>query len=87
MKASIIFLLAMIVVTAVVAGYRKYVARNEDDFLHLEDPTGTVVSRQTKTARALALIDHIGIGLTIATALYAAGLLVVFIYTGLQRTI
>ena len=87
MNPSIIVLIAMTVVTAIIAAYRRYVARNEDDFLHLEDPTGTLVSRQNKTARALSRIDHVGIGLTIATVLYAIGLLIVFIYTGFQKTI
>ena len=87
MKASMIFLIAMIAVTAIVAAYRRYIARDEDDFLHLEDPTGALVGRQARTARALSRIDHVGIGLTVATALYALGLLIVFIYTGLQRTI
>lgn len=87
MKAPVILLIAMIAATAVVAAYRRYVARNEDDYLHLEDPTGTLVRRQVKTARALSLIDHLGIGLTIATALYALGLLILFLYTGLSKTI
>ena len=87
MKASMILLIAMIAVTAVVAAYRRYVARNEDDYLHLEDPTGTLVSQQVKTARSLSLIDHVGLGLTIATALYALGLLILFLYTGLKKTI
>lgn len=87
MNPSILVLIAMTVLTGIIAVYRRYVARNEDDFLHLEDPTGTLVNQQNKVARALSRIDHLGIGLTIATALYAIGLLIVFIYTGLQRTI
>lgn len=87
MKASVEFLFVMIAVTAVIAAYRRYVARNEDDFLHLEDPTGTLIGKQAKTARSLTLIDHVGIGLTIATVLYAVGLLAIYIYAGLNRTI
>lgn len=87
MNASIYFLIAMIVVTAVVAVYRWVIAQHDDEFLHLEDPTGAVIGQQARTARALTRIDHIGIGLTVATALYAIGLLVAFIYTGLNRPI
>ena len=87
MNTSMILLVAMIAVTAIIAAYRRYVARNEDDFLHLEDPTGALVSQQARTARALSWIDHVGIGLTIATVLYAVGLLVAFIYAGFQKTI
>ena len=87
MKASMILLIAMAAATAIIAAYRRYVARNEDDFLHLEDPTGTLVRRQVQTARALSWIDHVGIAMTIATAVYALGMLIVFIYAGLQKTI
>lgn len=87
MNGSILFLIAMIVVTAIIAVYRWVIAHNEDDFLHLEDPTGTLISQQNKTARALTRIDHLGIGLTVATALYAIALLVAFIYSGLNRPI
>jgi hypothetical protein len=84
-KTSVFLLVLMIALTAIIAAYRRYVARNEDDFLHLEDPTGTLINQQVKTARSLTKIDHLGIGLTIATSVYAAGLLVVFIYTELNR--
>jgi len=87
MNTSILLLIAMIVVTAIIAVYRWYIAHNEDDFLHLEDPTGALVNQQNKTARALTRIDHVGIGLTVATALYALALLFAFIYSGLNRPI
>jgi len=85
MKPSVILLFAMIALTAIIAVYRRFVARNEDDFLHLEDPTGTLVSKQVKTERSLSRIDHLGIGLTVATTLYAVGLLVVYFYSELNR--
>ncbi len=87
MKASIFLLIAMVVVTAIIATYRWYIAHNEDDFLHIEDPTGALINRQNQTARALTRIDQVGIGLTIATGLYALALLAAFIYSGLSRPI
>jgi hypothetical protein len=84
MNASLILLVAMIVVTAVIAVYRWIVSHQEDDFLHIDDPSGQVVANQRQTARALTRIDHIGIGLTVATALYAVALLITFLYRGLH---
>ena len=81
MKASLILLVAMIVVTAILAVDRWVVAHNEDDFLHIEDPSGQLVANQRQTARALTRIDHIGIGLTVLTAVYAVALLFFWLYT------
>ena len=83
MNASLILLVAMMVVTAIVAVYRWIVAHNEDDFLHIEDPSGQLVSNQRQTARSLSRVDHVGIGLTVLTALYAVALLIAFIYNRL----
>ena len=80
MNVSLILLVAMIVVTAIVAVYRWIVAHHEDDFLHIEDPSGQLVANQRQTARALTRIDHAGIGLTVLTAVYAVALLVTWIY-------
>lgn len=83
MNASLILLVAMMVVTAIVAVYRWVVAHHEDDFLHIQDPSGQLVSNQRQTARALTRVDHVGIGLTVLTAVYAVALLVTFIYNRL----
>jgi len=64
--------------------FRWIVAHNEDDFLHIEDPTGQLIANQRETARNLSRVDHLGIGLTIATAIYGVGLLVMFLVTGLK---
>ena len=85
MNASLIVLIAMIVVTAIVAVYRWIVAHHEDDFLHIEDPTGVLVANQKQTDRALSRVDHIGIGLTVLTALYAVALFGIYFYNGLYN--
>lgn len=84
MIASMILLVVMMAVTAIIAVYRWYIAHNEDDFLHIEDPTGVLINSQKQTARALSRIDHVGIGLTVVTAVYALALLGVFLYNGLK---
>jgi hypothetical protein len=84
MTAPMIVLIAMILITAILAVYRWIVARKEDDLIHIEDPTGVLVANQQRTDRTLSRVDHIGIGLTVLTGLYAAGLLAAFLYSGLR---
>jgi len=78
-------LIAMIVITALVAVYRWIVSRKEDDFLHVEDPSGVLNANQKQTDRALSRVDHVGIGLTVLTGLYALALLGAFFYNGLYN--
>jgi hypothetical protein len=84
MPASMIVLIAMTVVVAIIAVYRWIVTHNEDDFLHIDDPTGQLLANQRQTVSTLRQVDRLGIGLTIVTALYGVGLLVVFLYAGLR---
>jgi hypothetical protein len=79
-----IVLIAMTVVVAIVAVYRWIVTHHEDDFLHIADPTGQLLANQRDTVRTLGQVDRLGIALTIVTALYGVGLLVVFLYSGLK---
>jgi len=84
MPASMIVLIAMTVIVAIIAVYRWIVGHHEDDFLHIEDPTGQLIANQRETARALTKVDHLGIALTIATAVYGVALLVMYLYAGLR---
>jgi hypothetical protein len=81
----VIVLVAMTVVVAILALYRKFVARNEDDLVHLADPTGQLIANQQKVARSLQLIDRMGIAATIITAVYGVGLLAAYLYFGLNQ--
>jgi len=84
MPASMIVLIVMTVIVAIIAVYRWIVAHHDDEFLHIEDPTGQLVANQRQTARALTRVDHLGIGLTVVTAIYALALLGMFLYAGLK---
>jgi hypothetical protein len=79
-----IVLIAMTVVVAIIAVYRWIVTHHEDDFLHIADPTGQLLANQRQTASTLRQVDRLGIGLTILTAVYGVGLLVVFLYAGFR---
>ncbi len=84
MNASLILLAAMMGATAFIAVYRWIVARKEDDFLHIDDPNGQLVANQRHVARALTTVDHVGITLTIVTALYGLALVAMFLYEGFK---
>ena len=83
MSLSIVILIVMTVVVAALAGYRKLLARNEDDYIHMTDPSGKIGADQQHMAASLAQIDRIGIAVTIATAIYGVILLANSLYQGL----
>ncbi len=71
------------ILACVVAGlafYRKAIARNEDDYIHV-DAVG-VNNQQVALARKLEQIDKWGKLLTIVVAVYGVILLGVFLYQG-----
>ena len=82
MPVSFGVLIAMTVVVAILAVYRKIVARNEDDIVHLTDPTGQLVTNQLKTMRSLKFVDRLGVGLTVATGIYGLVLAATYLYMG-----
>ncbi|HXJ42225.1 MAG TPA: hypothetical protein VNH18_23300 [Bryobacteraceae bacterium] len=83
MSLSIVVLIVMTVVVAAFAGYRKMIARNEDDFIHMSDPTGKIAADQQHMAASLARLDRIGIAITVVTAVYGLILLGTALYQGL----
>ena len=85
MPASMLVLIAMTVIVAVVALYRKVVTRRDDEVLHIADPTGEVSANEQNVSRSLKKIDNVGIALTVATALYGVALFAVYLYNGFMQ--
>lgn len=85
MPLSIVILIAMTVVVAVLAAYRKLLTRNEDDNIHMTDPRGEIMAQQNKMATSLASIDRVGIAITTATAVYGVALLANSLYQDLAH--
>ena len=85
MSVSIALLGAMGIVLAILALYRKLVARGEDDCVHIADRSGELISNQNRVAKTLKRLDRVGINLSIAFALYGLGLLGVYLYNGLMH--
>jgi hypothetical protein len=84
MPASMLVLIAMTVIVAIVAVYRWIVTHHEGYFQHIDDPTGQLIANQRATAQTLTQVDRLGIGLTIATAVYGVGLLAMYLVAGLK---
>jgi hypothetical protein len=84
MPSSMIVLIAMTVIVAFIAVYRWIISHNEDDFLHIQDPSGQLIANQQATARTLTQVDRLGIGLTIVTAVYGVALLLMYLIAGLK---
>ncbi len=57
---------------------RKLAARNEDDYIHVNE--AAVTERQTVLAHTLEVIDKWGVTLTVIVIVYGLGLLGLFMY-------
>ena len=67
------FTILWMILTAVVIGliaYRKWVARDEDDTLHILDSDFAMVPRQAAMAQKLESIDRWGQALTVIALVY-----------------
>lgn len=63
---------------------RKYVARNEDEFLHVGDPKASL--QQENITRRIDAIDRWGRLVTAAVVVYGVALLCAYLYSGWQET-
>lgn len=79
-NASLIVWLAGACTVLGLAIYRKLVARQEDDMLHIRDSERRQVVVQTIVARQLDVVDKWGVKLTIGVAAFGAVLAGVYVY-------
>ena len=82
MPISVMVLLAMVLCTGGLAGYRKFIAKGEDNYIHLGPRAiqAGAVSNLIHTAETLDRIDKAGKVLTLLTALYGLCVLGWFVY-------
>ena len=71
-------LLALIVVGLI--AYRKWIAKDEDDTLHVMDSDAGKVAQQSVMAQKLELIDHWGQRLTVITLVFGLAMGTVYLY-------
>ncbi len=78
-------LLLLVLATLGVVGYRKFVARDEDDLVHLGEGSVQHAARQEALAKTLSQLDMYAKVLISVTVLYAVILGVSLIYQALQN--
>ena len=71
--------LILAVVVVVLIFYRRHIARNEDDSLHLGATAGVVAQSQSTISTKLEQVDKWGKLLTIIATIYGAILLAVYL--------
>lgn len=79
-------LITMVCALIILATVRKYIARNEDDMLHVRDSESGVVVKQGRIANTLRAIDTWGKAITVAGIIYGVALLGYYLYLGWQQS-
>lgn len=78
-------LLLLVLATLALAGYRKFVTREEDDLVHLGEGSVQHSAKQEALARTLTQLDKFTKILVTITVLYGLGLGATMIYQTLQN--
>jgi H+/gluconate symporter-like permease len=73
---------ALVAAVVAVAFYRKWIAREEDDTIHLSEVQTEVVKHQLVTEKRLERVDGIGKVLTVALILYTLAVVGRIVYLG-----
>ena len=78
-------LLLLVLATLAMAGYRKFVTREEDDLVHLGEGSMQHAAKQEALARTLTQLDKVTKILVTVTVLYGLGLGATMIYQALEN--
>jgi hypothetical protein len=79
---------ALLTITVIMlALYRKFATRNEDDFVHLADAEAPVISQQLTVARKLEKIDFWGKTLTVVDVAFFVALVGVVCYNAWRSSL
>lgn len=77
---------ALTLVLIGLALYRKFVARNEDDLVHLADGEVPMIAQQKAVAQRLEVLDRWGKTLTILDVAFGLTLLGILVFQGLRES-
>ena len=77
---------AMAVVVAILAAYRLFIGRREEDTVHLAESEIGEIAEQSQIARRIDWADRWGKILTAVTVVYGVVLAVVYIYRAFTDT-
>ena len=78
--AGVGLFVALIVLTAATALYRKLVSMRENDLIHIGAGEEKLISQQLDIAQKIALLDRVGETLTVITAAFGLILGVIYLY-------
>jgi preprotein translocase subunit SecG len=85
MSVPVILWIVMAFALAALFAYRKIVDDSVDDLVHVSDPSGSEIAKQTVTARKLEQIDRVVMILAILVVVYGLGLGGMSIYKALTN--
>ena len=85
MSIPLVFLLLLVLATCAIAGYRKFVTREEDDLVHLGEGSVQQSAKQEALAKTLSQLDRFTKILVSVTVLYGLSLGALMIYQTLQN--
>ncbi len=71
---------ALVISTAALALYRKFLSMHEDDYVHLSEGEAKYIPQQVTMAHKLQAIDTWGKTLTVLSAVFGVLLVVVWAY-------
>ena len=77
---------AMALIVLLTAVYRKYVARGEDNLLHLHNGDNGLVQHQEEVARQIEVIDKVGKISTVVVAVGGLAIAAAYLYQVWQQT-
>jgi hypothetical protein len=86
MTTMAVIWLALASVVCGLAAYRKLIARNEDDMLHVRDSEVGKLEQQSVMANRLDLVDRWGKGLTVLAFVFGVALAVAVLYQAMGNS-
>jgi hypothetical protein len=82
--ALMVLFLVLVVATASLALYRKFVTMREDDYVHIAEGEEKLIPQQLEVAQKIAALDRWGEILTVVTAAYGLVIGALYLYQRFQ---
>jgi uncharacterized membrane protein len=85
MSIPLMGLVLLALVLCAVAGYRKFITKDEDDLVHLGEGSVQLAAKQEALAKTLSQLDRVTKILIVVTVIYGLGVGASMIYQALQN--
>lgn len=82
--ALMVLFVVLVVATASLALYRKFVTMREDDYVHIAEGEEKLIPQQLEVAQKIAALDRWGEILTVVTAAYGLVIGALYLYQRFQ---